>query len=274
MELRNLFRAYFINYKFINFGRHMENEVIFDETEGEQPEAEEVELDFKEWLKLDLNKRIGSYSELSLADQHKAFPLIPAKDKERLMDSYEKKLFESIKNQKYLPGTIAVDYVKTSEYSFQSLVQGNNIVSKGLGKERAKIIKSSRSTGGSSISYNFYSNSSNKTKGNKAYKCVIHFYPDHAITGNSSRLLDYIFSENKKQFKPSLSRDSCKVACSCNDYFYSYSEINWSKGAKAGKRPQAKAANLHSRNKPQLAGVCKHLLACADFLKTYGLASD
>ncbi len=252
----------------------MENEVIFDETEGEQPEAEEVELDFKEWLKLDLNKRIESYSELSLADQHKAFPLIPAKDKERLMDSYEKKLFESIKNQKYLPGTIAVDYVKTSEYSFQSLVQGNNIVSKGLGKERARVVKASKVTGGSSLAFNFYVSSSNPAKGSKAYKVVLHFFPNTDITGNSSRLLDYIFSENKKQYRPDLALDSVKVACSCNDYYYTCSQINWEKGCKSGKRPSLQGTNLHQRNKPQLASCCKHIIAAGEFLKTYGLASD
>ncbi len=249
----------------------LETEIIFDETNEQELESDEIELNFQEWLKLDLKKRIESFHELSLEDQHKSFPLIPANEKINLMNSYEKKLYESIKSQKYLPGTIFVDYLKTSEYSLDSLLQGNKIVSRGKGGQRSKVIRSSRTTGGSSCAFNFYTNSSDSSKGAKAYKCVIQFYPDHSINGNSSRLLDYIFSENKKLFKPNSNLDGCRVACSCSDFFYTYSEVNSLRGCKAGKRPDIKKTSTHSRNSSQLAGCCKHITASFDFLKMYSL---
>lgn len=232
------------------------------------------ELDFNEWLKLKLQERLDSFHELSLQDQQKALPLIPAQRKLDIMSNYEKKLYDRILKQEYLPGTISVDYLKTSEYSFQSLLQGAKIVSKNLVESRSKVISASRVTGGSSICFNFYASSSENPNNPKAYKCLVYFYPSPDIHGNSSRLIDYILSENKKAFRPSLSMDGCRVACSCNDYFYKFSEVNYLKGCKAGKKPIITSSSTNVRNPSKLAGCCKHLVAVCETLKRYNLITD
>lgn len=64
-----------------------------------------------------------------------------------------------------------------------------------------------------------------------------------------------------------------RVLCTCQDYYFTFAHANYIKGANFGGAPKEydKKTDREYKNKNNLIGVCKHLLASYYYLKNEGV---
>jgi hypothetical protein len=265
-----------------------ETDVLHDE----MPEGEEDEevagkfsdyLTYEEWRTFPEAEKIDRYFELSEEDQIIAYNILTFDQRIKLLTEDQKQIYERLKDQ-MSPLTYSVRYARHTGHTYDLLRQGTDITfGKNKVDERVRIVKAIRTTGGSSITYFGISNSSDHPAVKGYYKQAIEFYPNSQEHFKNSRLLEYTKLENKKLYKPSLSSDTCRVSCTCNNYYYAFSMLNFENGCKYGRAPEEyvkkSIRDLSKVRNPRkghnVSGVCKHLVAFIEgFLRSYNLVED